>query len=430
VNSGNIITFLNCNTSGSVDFAPAFNQDPSAYSTCKNGAGAKPIGEADFMASDLKFPQPLRFSLAYDRRFSRNWVFTVEGLYGRTLNQLFMVNLNLKQARGVDPHGRVLFGDTILTTNGAARPSIPASILANGGTSRFASAFDMQNQNLDYFYNITFQLQRRYFDDWQIMMAYTYGHAYDVASFGSSTAVSNWQFGRTLSTDQFVPKVDVSLFDQPHNVVASATYTAHWWDKKLSTDFTLFYHGNSGSPHDYVYGGSSGAGDLNDDGRQGNDLIYVPKSALDPTEIRFNASGSITAAAQAQAFENFINSSPCLSKFRGQILTRNACRVPWQEEMNLTIRQSLPEILGGQRAAFQFELYNVMNLINTDWGKSKQADNTTNSNVPVLTHVGMSNIDPKIAVPIFTFSTTQRTYIKSNGASDNWQMQAGFRYSF
>ena len=430
VNSGNIITFLNCNTSGSTDPSPAWAQDITTINTCANGKGAKPIGESDFMQKDLKFPQPLRFTLAYDRRLSRNWVGTIEGMYGRTLNQLFMTNLNLKGVRGVDPHGRVLFGDSILTATGADRPSIPTAILANGGTSRFAAAFDMTNQSNDYFYNMTLSVARRYFDNWQMYAAYTYGRSYDVQSFSSSTAVSNWQFGRTLSSDQFAADVGISGFDQPHNVIVTATYTAHWWEKKLATDFTVFYRGSSGSPHDYIYGGAGGAGDLNDDGRQGNDLVYVPKSALDPTEIQFRASGAITAATQAQAFEDFINSSPCLSKYRGQILRRNSCRVPWQEEMNLTIRQELPEMFGGQRASFSLELYNVMNMINSDWGKSKQTDGTTNSNVPLLTAVGSSNIDPKIAVPIVQFNTALKTYIKGNSPFDNWRIQGGFRYAF
>ena len=433
VNSGSIITFLNCNTSGSTAPAPAFSVDPKVYDTCRNGSGAKPIGESDFMQSGLKFPQPLRMTLGFDHRIGPDWVVTLEGMYGRTLNQLFNVNLNLQNTpRGVDPHGRVLFGDTILAATGASRASIPAGIIANGGTSRFAAAFEMQNQSKDYFYNATIQLQKRYANDWAAGIAYTYGKTRDVASFTSSTAVSNWQFGRTLSGDQRQPYTAVSLFDQPHKVSANVTYTARWWQKRLATDFTLFYSGTSGPAHDYVYGAgsASGSGDLNADGVQGNDLLYVPKSAFDPTEIQFVASGTITVAQQQQAFENFINSSPCLKKYRGRILERNACRTPWQDIMDLSIRQSLPEAFGGQRVSFQMEIYNVLNLINTDWGKGLQTDGTTNSNVPILSHQGMTNVDPRIAVPIFTFNTAQKTYIKGNGASDNWQIQAGFRYSF
>ncbi len=430
VNSGSLISFLNCNTSGSTSPAPAFNVNPNTYSVCRNGQGSAPIGQVDFLDPDLKYPQPLRFSLAYDRRIGDDLVATVEGLYGRTLNQLFMVNKALTDPRGVDPHGRVLYGDSVLTNNGASRSKVPAGILNNGGTARFGGAYEMTNQNNDYFYNLTFQLQKRYSRNWQGVVAYTYGRSYDVQSFTSSTANSNWRFGRTLSTDQTKADRAVSLFDQPHNVVAQGTYTHHWWKDRLSTDFTLFYRGSSGSAHDYVYGGSSGAGDLNVDGNQGNDLLYVPLNAFDTNEIQFRTSGSVTIAQQQQAFEDFIKSSPCLSKQRGQIMKRNSCRVPWQDQMDLTIRQSLPEAFGGQRATFIFQIYNVMNLINDKWGKTYQTDGTTNSNVPLLTHVGMTSIDPKVAVPIFTHNINQKTYIKGNGTGDNYQFQAGFRYSW
>src|SRR5204863_2753515 len=37
VNSGNIITFLNCNTSGSTAPSPAFQVDQNPINTCRNG---------------------------------------------------------------------------------------------------------------------------------------------------------------------------------------------------------------------------------------------------------------------------------------------------------------------------------------------------------------------------------------------------------
>jgi hypothetical protein len=51
--------------------------------------------------------------------------------------------------------------------------------------------------------------------------------------------------------------------------------------------------------HEYIYGGSGGAGDLNGDGVQGNDLLYIPRNALDPTEIQYRAVGARTLAQQA-----------------------------------------------------------------------------------------------------------------------------------
>src|SRR5688500_9306665 len=124
------------------------------------------------------------------------------------------------------------------------------------------------------------------------MVAYTYSAARDVQSFGSSTHISNWQFGRTLAGRQEAAFTRISLFDQPHKLMATGTKTINW--KKGSTDLSFFYQGISGSPHDYIYGGSGGAGDLNGDGVQGNDLLYVPLNAQDPTEIQFRQQGTRT----------------------------------------------------------------------------------------------------------------------------------------
>ena len=134
-------------------------------------------------------------------------------------------------------------------------------VIDNGGTSIFSTAIDLKNQSKDYAYNLTAQLRKRYSNDWEGMVAYTYSQARDVQSFGSSTHISNWQFGRTLSGNQFEPFTGISLFDQPHKFMATGTRTFNW-HPRTSTDVSFFYQGISGSPHDYIYSGSGLVGDL------------------------------------------------------------------------------------------------------------------------------------------------------------------------
>lgn len=435
VNSGNIITFLNCNTAGSTHPAPAFQVDPSTIDVCRNGQGTRPIGDVNFLSSDLKFPQPMRFSLGYDRQLPRDLVFSVEALYSRTLNQFFFVNRNLRGIRGTDRFGRVLYADTIRASNGVAVPVAPVSVLANGGTARFSTAIDVVNQNRDRAWNVTTSLRKRYSGNWEAYIAYTYGRAKDVQSFTSSTHISNWQFGRTYAGDQLAPTLATSLFDQRHKIVGTATRTFEF-RRGWSTDVTVTYQGVSGSPHDYVYGSvASGSGDLNGDGRAGNDLIYVPVDAHNINEIVFrdipatSTTPLITARQQADAFENFIRNSKCLSKYRGQILPRNACRLPFSNQVDLAIRQNVP-IVRGQRLAVQLDITNFGNLLNKKWGQVRVAEASANSNVPILNHVGMTSNDPKIAVPVFTFNVNQREYIIGNFASNYWRYQLSARLSF
>jgi hypothetical protein len=433
VNSGNVITFLNCNTNGSTAPSPAFTLDVANVASCRNGQGTKPIGDVNFLAKGLKFPQPMRASLAYDRQLPWNVVATFEGLYSKTLNQLFFVSKNVQGPTGTDLRGRVIYVNAVNAANGSATLLPPADVTANGGTARFSTAIDLQNQSKDYSYNLTTQLRRRFIDNWEATVAYTYSRARDVQSFTSSTAISNWQFGRTLSGRQEDAYTTVSLFDQPHKFLGVLSRTFEF-KRNWGTDVTLIYTGTSGAPHDYIYAGSGGAGDLNGDGVQGNDLFYVPKNATDPTEIQFRATTGAsgqTAAQQAGALEDFIRNSPCLNSQRGKILARNSCRNPFTNVFDLSLRQNLPT-MRGQRFAIDVDVFNFGNLLNKNWGKQPITPTTTNSNVPLVTHVGYSTTDPKTAVPIVTFTPpTGGEYVASNNFTGNfWRTQVALRYSF
>ena len=428
VNSGSIITFLNCGTGGTR--APTFNIDPEANPTCSGGAGSKPIGDVNWLSSSLKFPQPLRASLSYDRSLPRDLVFSVEGLFSKTLNQFFFVNRNLAGITGYDRRGRAIYADSIRASNAASFPRLPASVIANGGTARFSTAIDLLNQNKDQAWSLTTSLRKRYSNNWEGSVAYTHARARDVQSFGSSTHISNWQFGRTLSGDQLSPFRGISLFDQTHKLTGTGTYTKHW-SEGWSTDFTATYSGVSGSPHDYVYASTSSSnGDMNGDGRNGNDLIYVPRSAFNTTEIQFRAvTNGATVAEQQAAFEQYILNSPCLRENRGRILPRNSCKQPFLNQIDLAIRQTIPSVRG-QRLSLQADITNFGNLLNKEWGQARVTEASSNSNVPILTHVGMTNSNPTVATPIVQFNVNQKEYIVGNFASNFWRFQLSARYSF
>jgi hypothetical protein len=199
----------------------------------------------------------------------------------------------------------------------------------------------------------------------------------------------------------------------------------------------MFYQGVSGSAHDYVYAGSGGGtGDLNADGTTGNDLIYVPLNALNPNEIQFRNSGTITAAQQAQAFEDLITNSRCLSKFRGHMLPRNACSLPFTNQVDMTIRQALP--LGrGNRVSVALDIFNFGNFLEKSWGKQRVSPLNNFNNIPLLTHVGQSTTNPATAVPIVTYNVLTlvkdgliQEYQPGDFASNYWRAQLSFRYSF
>jgi hypothetical protein len=209
------------------------------------------------------------------------------------------------------------------------------------------------------------------------------------------------------------------------------------------TDVSFIYTGNSGAPFDYVYRSPSGTlGDLNADGQTQNDLVYVPKDARDANEILFNGYNSANATTQANAvamasaFEKFIDNTPCLSAARGTILTRNACRNPWVNEVDVSIAQTLsPRRF--QNVQVRLDVINFGNLLNKRWGAQAFSDQGSTcgqicSATNLLTHnssVLTGPVGSQTMQGIFTFDPTFSAYNADN-ASSNYRMQLSLKYSF
>jgi hypothetical protein len=389
----------------------------------------------------FKNPKYLKATGGFDHRFANGIVGTLEGLYSKSQNNAFYRNLALAaNPVAVDNRGRQLYG--VLTGTGAT-PS------TSGPRTQ---VLDVTNANGDYTWSMTAQVQKSFTDNFDGSFAYTHQVSRDVVSVTSSTAGSNYRYQRDVSGRLDDMSVGKSKYDQPHRLIATGSYRFPTF-----TDVSIIYTGNSGSPYDYVYGSNGGTtGDLNADGQSQNDLIYVPKNALDQTEILFQgyngactpvatcsagAPARATAASQAQAFENFITNTPCLNEARGTIMTRNACRNPWVNEFDVSMAQSLGKIGGKmfENLQVRLDVINVGNLLNKDWGKQAFSDQGSTcgaicSATIALVHTGNAlpsgvTTNSPLAQGIYTFNTAYQAYNTDN-ASSNYRMQLSMRYSF
>ena len=424
-NAGTGLAQLTCVATGAV---PEFTQGTASAppTSCANGATAAATGDIALLSGDLRFPQFARGSIAYDRRLGHAWVASLEAMYTRAMSTFFYTNRALAGAQGVDRNGRVVYGS--IATTGVSSPVLV-------GDRR--NVIDVQNASKDYSYSFTAGLNRRFANWFEAHASYTYEQARDIQSLTSSTATSNWRFGRAISGDQYSQNLDRSRFELPHRVVAYGTFSF-----STRTDVSLIYLGRSGSNYDFVYGGSGGLGDLNADGAQGNDLIYLPADVALDSEIRFSGVSPIPGAdnspqAQAQriaeqrsALERFITSTDCLTRQRGRLMTRNSCRSPWTNTVNVSLRQALPAIRG-QSLAVQLDVFNFLNLLNRDWGQQPLPP-LGGGSIPLLTHVGQtagSLTGASGSQGVFTFDPAMEKYDRRHVGSA-YQMQVGIRYGF
>jgi hypothetical protein len=401
-------------------FVPDYRAAPTA---CASGAGltTAPRGDVDLLDRDLRMAQTLRGSLAYDRRLPWDLLATGEVLVTRSISDFVFENLNLQGPQSVDRYGRVLYG--AINTTGLAVPVL---------RSDFSEVIDLRNTSRNHAYQLSARIEKRFSRGVAALASYTYSRVRDVQTpiRVNNPGIVNWS-SRAVSGRHEDLDPEISLNDIPHRIVLAGAYRAPW--DRWATEFSFYYVGESGGPFTYRAWGIGRRGDLNADGSNANDPIYVPRDAFDPDEItlsgRSDAPGADNSpAAQAErvgvqqaAFERFIQGTECLREQRGRLLERNGCREPWSHTTIASVRQAIP--FAGQALEAELDIFNVFNLLNGDWGLYRVAAPT------LLEHVAQTPGPPEESVPIFRFDATAPEWT-SLATESAFQLQVALRYRF
>lgn len=367
--------------------------------------------QINLVRDDFKLPQVWRSNLAVDFRLPGDIVATLEGIYSKTVNDIYYKDLNLTA-----PVGRLAGPDQ--------RPVYGASTASRRINQSYTNVYLLDNTSRGYRYNATFQLQKRFIGGLNSTVAYTYGESKEINSGSSSTASSNYAFNQ-VAFDPNNPELGYSRNDQRHRVIASSGYTFNYAGGAMATTFTAFYEGLSGQPLTYIYGQNA---DLNSDGNNGNDLLYVPTDVRDVNQIRLVASAGRTLTQVQDQLDAFINNDPYLASHRGQVVERFAARLPWTHEVDIRVAQDFNFMAGGKKNTIQitFDIFNLGNLLNQNWGRQYSV---LNNAVELLRAESTGpNAQPTFSFPA-SFTTTNRSYDFSNLGS-RWQGQLGVRYSF
>ena len=400
-------------------FTPNYKDAPRA---CATGLGVKsaPLGDVNLLHPNLRMARTLRTSAAYDVQVADGVTATFEGMVTQSLSDFAFVNLNLAEPQSVASNGRVLYGT--ITPSGAAIPR---------RRSGFREVIELINTSRGRSHQLSARVEKEFVRGSSALASYTFTRVTDAQTplrTGTRGTV-NWS-SRVVSGRHDDLQAETSLNDIPHRVLITGSYRINW---RWPTELSFYYIGESGSPFTYRAGGSGSRGDLNADGSNANDPIYIPRSALDLSEIRFDG-GNVAPPEQLDririqqlAFEEFISQMPCLQKQRGQIMRRNSCREPWSNTTVASIRQLTP--LGGRVLEFQVEAYNVLNLLNRKWGQRLVAciPSPSCGTSQLLEHTQQSATD--VTQPVFHFDTTAPRWVTWE-AESTFQLQVGVRYRF
>ncbi|TAF63194.1 MAG: TonB-dependent receptor [Cytophagales bacterium] len=399
--------------------ADPFNQYNNAI-----GSGLVPASTTEINVTDKNFqyPQVFRANLAIDYKLPfGGLIATVEGLFSQSINAIDYKDLNLGNPTTSVPGGD---GRPIYPNNG-----LVGVVATNGGSARtslnpaFTNIVYLGNTNQGYTYNFTAQIQRPFRNGISGSIAYNYGDAFSINDGTNSQAVSNWRF---TPNREGVNNLSLtrSNFSAGHRLIIAATYRKEYANNKFATSVSLFYTRQSGAPYSITYINDFNREDLSN--TTSNDLIYIPNSA---SEINFitNTRGTVTTAddlSPAQQWEilnNYIENN--------RFAERNGARTPTTDQLDLRLMQEVFFDIKGRRQTLQltFDVFNVLNALNKDWGFQYFV---SNQNFSLINFAGFQSAT---GLPTFTINPPSNNEYLMPGRSNfgsRWQAQFGIRYIF
>jgi hypothetical protein len=392
-------TWLRIACRGAADL-PDFTLSPGSQpTTCRTTDPA--VLEVNTFDPAFRFPRNLRLSLGAEAALPWGLVASADLLYIRGVDQFDVTDVNLAPpsagAGGED--GRPLYG-LIDPATGATTPIRRSA--AYGLVTR------MRNASGDRAVTASLQLRKRLGGSGELTLAYAYGRARDRMSANCFTVSCNLDFSPLDGTlDR--RRLAVSSFDVRYRVLATAV-------ANLPYRFRLgvFYSGSSGAPYTYMVAGDANADGLGTFG--GNDIVYLPSGADDVT---------LADPAEWAGLDSVIRSQGCLRAQRGRIMRRNSCRDGWRTVLNARVSRVFG-VGGGQSVELIADLFNLLNLLDGDWGVQRTVRVGQLQGQPQL--LQLVGWDPSRERGIYHVLPPDRRF--RDDPATRWRIQLGARWTF
>ena len=367
-------------------------------------------GAINGISTDFKMPQVWKTSLAVDYQIPVSFPFTVtvEGMFQKTVNGVFMSDWSLRdvggyaRVNGADP--RALYQDYKLTYTNAA-----------GKVTNMPNAYVLDNTSKGYGWTANVTLNAQPFEWMSLMAAYTHTVQKELTGMPGSNASSAFSYIPSVDGPNFL-HLHNSQFVTPDRIVASATL-----HDKCNNHYSLVYEGwRGGANYSYMM-----ANDMNGDGNQ-YDLVYIPTDLqVANNEFRFVSEDDKTR------FMDFVHQDDYLSNHQGEYAEAYSVYSPWVHRIDFGYKHDFKLNVGKTKHTLQlsFDMKNVLNFFNSSWGVAKYMNPDLNSG-KILKYEGVD------AQGYATFSTPKAVsgnteiWKRSHTIGQCWYASIGIKYIF
>jgi outer membrane receptor for ferrienterochelin and colicin len=328
---------------------------------CAEATSTTGLPTYTFWQPDFEFPETFKGNVGFEQAIGRGTSVSADLIYTRS-NKLYTVrNLNLRSTQFAleGEGGRQIFQPEVIfdpTASDATANSVRSRL-----NTELSDVFVNYNDGRAEGLTATFNLNHRFSDVSTFGASYTWTRAYDNSSYSCCTASSGYQ------------DPDVGIYG-PNDVGGIGDEDRAWGPSYFARKHTFVLNGATRLPLGIAVSGiwriQSGrpwtpevSGDLNGDGVRFNDRPFI----FAPEDLPLASTGD-AAAAERELYASYLESRDCLSDAVGGVIDRNTCRFPWSNQLDLRLSRSIPTTRG-QRAELQVDMFNVLNGLNSDWGR-------------------------------------------------------------
>ncbi|MBW3569523.1 MAG: TonB-dependent receptor [Gemmatimonadetes bacterium] len=328
---------------------------------CAESAATTGLPTYTFWQPDFEFPESFKANVGFEQAFGRNTTASVDLLLTRGYKLYTVRNLNLRpvqfelEAEG----GRRIYQPAAIFNPAASDAT--ANAIRSRLNLEFGDVYVNYNDGRSTGTTATFNLNHRFSGATTFGGSYTWTRAFDNSSYSCCTASSGYQ------------DPDVGLYG-PNEVGGIGDRARTWGPSYYARTHTFVMNAATRLPLGVNLSGiwriQSGrpwtpevSGDINGDGTRFNDRPYL----YAPQDLPLADTGA-AAVEQRERYAGFLNSRDCLNDYVGQIVPRNTCRFPWSNTLDLRVSKSIGS-RRGQRAELQVDMFNVLNGLNSEWGR-------------------------------------------------------------
>ena len=377
----------------------------------ENGVKSSTIAAVD---PKFKMPQVWKTSIAADYAFPTSFPFSITGefIFNKTVNGVRIKDLNLVPVEGFarlsGADDRHIFPST---QHVVGKDNKGKDIMAPDYQYYKTSAYVLSNTNQGYGYSASIQLNMQPVRGLDISAAYTHTVSKELTGMPGSDANSAFTYVPTVDGPNN-PVLHNSQYVTPDRYFVSLAY-----DDKSDNHFGIFYEAwRGGYNYSYMY-----ANDLNGD-NYNYDAIYIPKNA---DEIRF------ASADDADRYWAFAAKDKYLKANKGKYAEAYSVYSPWTHRVDFRYAHDFKIRIGKTVNTLQlnFDLKNVLNVFNSNWGVSKQMNPALKSG----RILEVRKIDPD-GVPVFNtpkaVNGNTQIWTPVHSIGQCWYAQVGIKYMF